>query len=197
MSNSDEMMRVLLPVVEQFNKLGVRYHVGGSVASSLHGVPRATLDVDLVAALEREHIAQLVEALEQDYYIDADMIQDALMREMSFNLLHLNTMLKIDVFPLKSRAFAKLVMERAQPTNVGESESSSVQMTTAEDIILLKMEWYNLGNRVSQKQWLDILGVFKVQGDALDFKYMQDWASKLGLQDLLDKAFVDAGMDNS
>lgn len=196
MSNSDEMVQVLIPVVEALEKLGVRYHVGGSVASSAHGIPRATLDVDLVAALFPGHIDDLVNALEQDYYIDGDMIHSSLQHQMSFNLLHLNTMLKIDIFPLKPNAFARQALDRAVPVQMKlAAENPEVLMTTAEDIVLFKLEWYELGNRVSEKQWLDILGVLKVQANQLDVDYMRKWAIELKVEELLEQAFVDAGLE--
>ncbi len=99
-----DIILALEPVVEAFDRLGVGYFIGGSVASSAHGLPRATLDVDMIADLEPSHVRLLVEALEKDYYIDANMILDAIRRLASFNLIHLSTMLKIDIFVLKRGA---------------------------------------------------------------------------------------------
>lgn len=86
---------------EVLDELGISWLVGGSVASSLHGIPRATQDIGLVADLQQAQIQSLVSALESDFHIDADTNRDALRRRRAFNVIHLATMTKVDVFPLE------------------------------------------------------------------------------------------------
>ncbi len=93
-----EPIQVTLRVVRVLDRLGVDYLVGGSLASSLHGVPRATQDVDLVAMLRAHHVDEFVAALSPDFYVDADMIRDAIRRLSSFNIIDLTTMMKVDIF---------------------------------------------------------------------------------------------------
>lgn len=101
----NDALNAVLPVIEAFQRLGVPYFVGGSLASSAHGVVRATLDADLVADLKPQHVAGMVAALQTDYYISAGMIHDALARRSCFNLIHLATSFKVDVFVLKGRPY--------------------------------------------------------------------------------------------
>ncbi len=184
-------------VIDCFEKLAIAYYIGGSVASSAYGIARATMDVDLVAKVEMPHVNRLVKALETDYYIDADMIRDAIHRSTSFNLIHLETMIKIDVFIAKDQAYDSKALTRRQLDTLDEENSRKFYLSSPEDIILNKLQWYHKGGRISQQQWKDILGVLKVQGNKLDLEYLKYWASRLNLSDLLNRSFDDAGMTES
>ena len=104
MKKSD-IIEALSAVVECFDKLAIEYYIRGSVASSAYGMPRATMDVDLVASVETPHVDLLVEVLEAQYYVSTEMINDAIQRRASFNLIHLETMVKIDVFLPKDQPY--------------------------------------------------------------------------------------------
>jgi len=184
-------------VIECFEELEIAYYIGGSVASSAYGIARATMDVDLLANVEIHHVNRLVKALEKDYYIDAEMIKDAIGRSASFNLIHLSTMLKIDVFIVKDQPYDSEALTRRQPDTLDEESSRKFYLSSPEDIILNKLQWYQSSGGVSQQQWKDVLGVLKVQADKLDLEYLKSWASKLNLSDLLNRSFDDAGMIES
>jgi D-ribose pyranose/furanose isomerase RbsD len=189
----NEVVDALEPVVDALEALGVRYRVGGSVASSALGVPRSTLDVDIACELDLGQVAQFVASLSDRYYIDGDMISDAIRRRASFNLVHLATMLKVDVFIRKGRAFDAQSFERVtrKPLDVAAG-ARSFDLTTAEDIILHKLEWYRMGDEISERQWLDVVGVLKVQARAIDLAYLRHWASALEVLDLLERALHEA-----
>lgn len=194
MKNPD-IVAAVEPVVKAFEKLGVPYFIGGSVASSAYGVARATLDVDMVSDLKPEHVHPLVEMLESDYYIDEKMILDAIHRSSSFNLMHLETMLKVDVFVVKDRPYYREAFKRKRKDSLDEEQGAAeFYLASSEDIILSKLEWFRMGGNVSERQWGDVLGVLKVQGDSLDVKYLRYWAAELGIADLLEQAFRDAGI---
>jgi hypothetical protein len=188
----NDIRAALDPVADAFEALSVEYRVGGSVASSALGVGRSTLDVDVVADLRSEHVASFVERLAVDYYIDPDSIHDAIKRRSSFNVIHLASMMKVDVFVLKVREFDRQAFARVQRRDIGEGPPRLFPITTAEDIILHKLEWYRLGNEVAQRQWDDVLGVLRLQGTALDRAHLEHWARELGLEDLLGRAFDEA-----
>ncbi|CAN5924798.1 hypothetical protein BH11MYX4_BH11MYX4_53830 [soil metagenome] len=192
----NDVVEALEPVVEALEQLGVRYRVGGSVASSALGVPRSTLDVDIACELALAHVARFVAALSERYYIDADMISDAIRRRSSFNLVHLATMLKVDVFVRKDRAFDRQSFERVtrKPLDVAPG-ARSFDLTTAEDIILHKLEWYRLGEEISERQWLDLVGVLKVQAEAIDLAYVRHWATVIDVADLVERAILAARED--
>jgi hypothetical protein len=191
--NASQILAAITPIVEAFEQLGVPYHIGGSVASSVYGILRATIDADLVADLRIEHVRSLVMQLKSAYYIDEDMIRDAIRHRSSFNVIHLDTILKVDVFIPKSRLFDQEELQRKQQAVLLEG-MRPFNVASPEGTILNKLEWYRMGGEVSDRQWNDILGVLKVQGTNLDMIYLQRWAANLNVSDLLERALVDAGL---
>ena len=184
-----DLVAALAPVADVLERMGVPYLLGGSVASSVHGVPRATMDVDLVAVFEPRHVAEFVAALAEDYYVDAGQIQRALDTRSSFNLIHHATVFKIDVFVSKGRAFDIEALARRQKEPLEDSsDARRFPVATPEDVFLAKLEWFDRGGRVSDRQWSDLLGIVRVQGDALDEEYLRRWADALGVADLLRRA---------
>lgn len=184
-------------VIGCFEKLRIPYYIGGSVASSAYGIARATMDVDLVAKVEISQIDPLVKALGTDYYIDAEMMREAIHRSTSFNLIHLETLIKIDVFIVKDQLYDSKAFTRRHPDTLDEESSRKFYLSSPEDIILNKLQWYERGGRVSEQQWKDVLGVLKVQGDNLDLEYLKYWAPRLSVSDLLSRSFDEAGIIES
>jgi hypothetical protein len=182
-----EPIQVTLKVVLSFERLRIPYLIGGSLASAVYGIVRATMDADLVAEIKPEQVSSLVSSLEGEFYIDADMILDAIQHTSSFNLIHLETMFKVDIFILKLRPFDLNQMQRRISQSVGDAPEDRAYFSTAEDIILAKLEWFRAGGETSERQWRDISGVLDLQGDRLDFEYLQKWAASLGILDLLQK----------
>ena len=191
--NKADIVIALDMVIGCFEELGITYCIGGSVASSAYGIARATMDVDLVAKIEIGQVDRFVKALETDYYINADAIRNAISRSESFNLIHLETMIKIDVFIAKDQPYDSEAMSRRHTDALDEESSRKFYLSSPEDIILNKLQWYHRGGRVSQQQWNAVLGILKVQGSKLDFEYLKSWASKLEISDLLNDSFDDAG----
>lgn len=192
MSLYHEVMEALTLLIEAFERLGITYYIGGSVSSSLHGLARRTQDVDVIADIRPGQVRSLVQALQSDYYVDEQAWQDAVRRGFPYNVLHLGTMLKVDLIPLKRRAFTREEARRAQ-THILEAGTRPVRVASAEDAILTKLEWFEMGGRSSTRQWNDILGIMRQQGTALDIPYLTQWANVLGVRDLLEQALVEAG----
>lgn len=192
---SKDILDAIRPFVEVLEQLGVGYYIGGSVASSAMGIPRSTLDADIIADIRFEHIQPLVVMLENEYYIVDSMIEDAIKRRASFNIIYLKNSIKLDVFILSGGAFAASEFRRRQAIPLGESDYiRDYEVASPEDIILHKLDWYKMGGNVSERQWLDVLGIFKLNGAALDLLYMKKWAANLGITDLLEQALEDAGL---
>ena len=189
---SPDPIQVTLKVTQAFEQLGIDYLIGGSLASAIYGVGRATLDSDLVADIRIEQIQSLVNLLESEFYIDSEMIRDAIQHTSSFNLLHLETIFKVDVFIIKQRDFDRNQMERRVLQMVGDLPADRAYFATAEDIILAKLEWFRAGGGTSDRQWQDILGVLFLQAEHLDFEYLQTWAKAIGVHDLLQRTIDEA-----
>lgn len=184
-----EPILVVARLARTFDDLGIRYLVGGSLASSLYGIPRATQDVDLVADLKLSHVDTVTAALGGDFYVDADMIRDAVRRRASFNVVHLATMFKADVFLLRGDSWSREEMRRARPEQLDMPEGRvAIRFASPEDTLLHKLVWYKLGNQISDRQWGDVLGVLRVQGELLDRFYLERWADLLDVAELLHRA---------
>ena len=179
-----------------FDQLGVRYVVGGSVASSLYGIPRATQDVDVVAELYGKHVDALVALLAHEFYVDADMIRDALARRASFNVVHLGTMFKADVFAFVREPWMESEMARGRlETLPTDSGMVTIRFASPEDTLLHKLVWFRMGGQTSDRQWGDVLGILKVQGARLEQAYLDHWAQPLGVADLLTRARAEGGTE--
>jgi hypothetical protein len=187
-----DLIHALNEVIECFEVMGITYYVGGSVASSAYGVARATMDVDLVANIEMSHVDRLMNNLKARYYISAEMIREAIRRSTSFNLIHLETMIKIDVFVAKDRPYDSQAMARRRPDTLDEESPRTFYLASPEDAVLSKLQWYEIGGRVSEQQWKDVLGILKVQSGKLDLKYLRTWAYRLDLSELLNRSLSDA-----
>jgi hypothetical protein len=189
-----EILSALEPVVEAFNDLGVSYCLVGSIASSAYGMARSTMDVDLICNLGAEGVDAFVDILKPNYYADRDMILGAVCERSSFNLIHLESMIKIDGFVVAGTEYDKEVFQRRRKTPLEETEGAvAFFMASPEDVVLQKLQWFRRGGGISERQWNDILGVIRVQADALDKEYLTRWAAHMGNSALLRKAFADAG----
>jgi hypothetical protein len=137
-----EIVGAIAPVIDAFERLSVGYSVVGSVASSAHGIARATLDADLVADLGAEHVDPLVDALIDDYYIDRDAAAEAIRRRAMFNVVHLETMLKVDIYLLTGRPFDRESFRRRIFAALEDADDArQYAIDTPEDTVLHKLEW--------------------------------------------------------
>jgi len=178
-----------------FSSLDIPYYLGGSVASSLQGEVRYTEDLDLVAHIQPAQVRGLVERLSGEFYISEVAVEDAMSgRCLSFNIIHLETTEKADIFVMRDDAFSRSQMKR-RSLHVGDGDiEGALYLCSPEDTILQKLLWFKMTARESQKQWRDILGVLKLQGKALDFDYLREWGERLAVLVDLERAFVEAGI---
>lgn len=187
MSDHDDLVAALAPVSTALEKLGIRYYVGGSVASSFHGAARSTMDVDLVAEMNQLIVSDFLSCFGQEFYVSEAAVRDAIRRTSCFNLIHLPTSFKVDIFVSPRRPFDLSVMERAKICKLGDRSQLAVPLATAEDAILYKLEWYRKTNETSDRQWDDVSRLMKLLGDTADIEYLQRSAASIGVSDLLNR----------
>lgn len=185
-----DLLAAVRPVLDLLRELGVRHYVGGSIASSAHGVARASIDADVVAELLPDHADRLSAALRGDYYVPEARVRDGIARRTSFNVIHLETMLKVDVFVSKGRPFDRRAMDRLRRPS--PEDPGGFPLASAEDIVLAKLEWFRRGGETSDRQWADVLGVLRAGGASLDRRYLEDGSHELAVADLLDRALAEA-----
>jgi hypothetical protein len=184
----NEPVEVTIRVTTVLENLSIPYLIGGSLASALYGMVRTTQDADIVAEMRLEHLSPFVAALQDEFYLDDEMIATALQRNTSFNIIHRATMFKVDIFTPRPRPFLRSQLARAQRQTFSFETEISAKFASPEDTILAKLEWYRLGGEVSERQWRDILGVLKTRTGELDLGYLEKWADELELADLLERA---------
>jgi len=189
----NEPIEVTLKVTNVFENLSVPYLIAGSLASTLYGMVRTTQDSDIVAEMQLEHLQPFALALQDEFYIDEEMIFDSIQHNSSFNIIHRETMFKVDVFIPRPRPFLQSQLTRAQRQTFALETEMSAKFASAEDTILSKLEWYRMGGEVSDRQWRDILGVLKTRAGELDLGYLQKWAAELKVTNLLERALKESG----
>lgn len=185
----NEPIEVTLKVTHVFERLGIPYLISGSLASTLYGMVRTTQDSDIVAEMRIEHLQPFVSALQDEFYLDDEMIAEAIQQHSSFNIIHRESMFKVDVFIPQPRPFLQSQLIRSQKQTFLFETEVSAKFASPEDTILAKLEWYLLGGQVSERQWRDILGILKTRAGVLDLNYLRKWANELKISDLLERAF--------
>jgi hypothetical protein len=182
-------LAVAVKVVDALEALGVAYTIGGSIASSIAGEPRSTLDIDVVAALDEAHVAPLVAALHGEFYADADALRRAVRERRSTNFVHQDSQLKVDVFVAGGTALDFQQLGRRRAVDVA---GRTLFVHPPEDILLQKLRWFRLGGETSDRQWRDIVGIVRVQGSQLDVPYLRLNGPVLDVADLVERALAAA-----
>ena len=176
-------------IIQVLNRAAIPYMLTGSFASSYHGIPRATQDIDLVIAPTAGQLRKLVTLLpETEYYVSEDAALDALTRESQFNVIDFATGWKIDLIIRKSRAFSRVEFERRSAV---ELFGLQLFLVSAEDILVAKMEWAKAGQ--SPRQLEDCANIVRVRWNELDRVYIERWVAELGLEDQWEHARRTAG----
>ena len=183
-------IQITAQVTAVLEELDVRNFIAGSLASTFHGMIRTTQDSDLVAEFDPEHIKPFVNALDKDFYIDQEMIINAVTDHSSFNIIHRESFFKVYIFIPKLRSFEEEQFNRTKRQVLSQEPIIEAFVASAEDTLLAKLEWYRIGGEVSERQWRDVLGVIKVQAGVLDTNYLFQMAEKLDVRDLLEKALT-------
>jgi len=176
---SDETPSSLLrKVVDALEEHGIPYMVVGSFASTFHGEPRTTQDLDVVIDPTAESLQKLVDAFDPvEFYVDGDVARDALRRRTMFNVIEMATAWKVDLVIRRARPFSIEELTRRQRVMMFGVD---VATATAEDTIIAKLEWAKLGG--SDRQLDDVAGILRVRGASIDLAYVERWVSDLQLE---------------
>ncbi|MBA3853574.1 MAG: hypothetical protein C0503_04110 [Gemmatimonas sp.] len=189
-----DLFAVAVDVTRRLERVGVRYVIGGSIASSLHGEPRSTLDVDVVADLLEAQVAAVVAALGDAYYIDPTVALDAVCAGASFNVVHVASTIKVDVFVAGADPFELRRLETALEISAPPPLTATLRIDTAEHTLLRKLEWYRRGGEISERQWRDVRAIVALQGQRLNVSELRRWSLHLGVDDLLTRVLAEAGL---
>lgn len=205
--NQTAMLReveVTLLVTQTLDMLGVCYCVGGSFASTVHGEERATRDVDILVTLQPAQSVTFFTALEPAFYVQLSDIQQAVThapmlrttpdQRATFSMIHQPSFFKVDIFVSSGRPFDE--SQFARRVSIPIAPNQTIAIASAEDTVLAKLEWYRMGNEVSERQWRDVLAVLAAQRDSLDYVYLRQWAVALGVDDLLERALGNAPLSD-
>jgi hypothetical protein len=185
-----------IEVVERFidvlDRLGITYAIGGSMASSAYGKARFTQDADITVQPFSRVAREFYDSIKDEFYISEEAMREALRSYGSFNVIHFETSIKIDIFIQGPEVFEQRLLARRRKARLSGTDSRDLDVVSPEDIILLKLRWFDMTGGTSQRQWDDVLGVLAVQGDALDFGYLTTSARELGLEELFNRAKAEA-----
>ena len=179
------LLKVASLVAEAIERCGLRYSIGGSVASALQGEPRSTMDVDVLVELPAGRIDELVRALGPEFFADRDSVARAVRQRSSVNIFHQPTSIKVDVFVAGESVLERSQLQRRARVRVSGAD---LFVHSPEDLVLQKLHWYRLGGAVSDRQWRDILGILLVQRGRLDLAFLRQLAAEAGLTELLERA---------
>lgn len=169
-------------LIQELDRQQIPYMLSGSIASSLHGRPRATRDVDMVIAPTEEQLLSFAEALAQTHYVSLDAVRNAFINASAFNVIDMQSAWKADFVIRKDRAFSREEFKRRRQVSL---PGLDVWVTSPEDTILAKLEWAKESQ--SEQQLADALGVAIVQWNHLDMDYLRHWAEQLQIQNSLNR----------
>jgi hypothetical protein len=182
-----EPIAVTIKVTDVLEKLGIPYFISGSLASTLYGMEGTTQDADIIADLRAEHVQPFVASLKNEFFLDEPMITESILTNSNFNIIHRESMFKVDVFIPLPRPFHQSQLARVHVQTFPGNPEVSARFASAEDTILSKLEWYRQRGEVSESQWRDVLGVLRTKAGALDLDYLRMWGKELKVSDLLEQ----------
>ncbi len=183
---TDRPLDLVRELAALFDDLGIDYALGGSLASSLIGEPRSTVDIDFAVRLDRDHLDRLLDETRAAFYAPTESARRAVDSAESFNLIHQQQAWKVDLFVLGDGLLDRRQIERRRWVEVPTTPPTGVWVTSTEDQILRKLSWYVTGR--SDRQWRDVIAILETQYDEIDFDDLRQTAATVGLAEELETA---------
>jgi uncharacterized protein (DUF1330 family) len=173
-------------IIETLERLGATYLIGGSVASSQYSAPRATVDIDIAIAIPFEDTGRLIRAFQDlGYYASLDAVVDAVVHEQPFNVIDGVSGYKADLFLiLEPTALERSALARRRREVYDDQTGAAAWFYAPEDVIIYKLRYYLQGRM--DKHLRDIAAMLMVQGDDLDWAYLDRWAREVGAGEVWD-----------
>ncbi len=183
----------LIPLIEVFDQLNIAYALGGSLASSLYGMQRATIQLDLIAALGQQHYKSLCEQLRSQYYFCENEVKNALAQGTSFTIIHLKSLIKIVVTLPEMLVTSQQIFQHLRHIPLVD-EGEAIAVLAPEQLLLLLLGAFKKSNERADDLWYDLLAVMKVQSTDLDLPFLEQQAAIIDVTSLLQQALIDAGL---
>ena len=172
----EDLFTRLIPILEHVK---VPYMLTGSVASSAHGMPRSTRDVDIVISPTRAQLVALIQEFpSSEYYADEQQALEALTRRGQFNIIDYAAGWKVDFIIAEDSEYGRTALQRRKAINVA---GSTVYVASAEDVLIAKLRWAKMSG--SERQLQDAAGIVSTQAENLDIAYVANWVCKLRLEE--------------
>ncbi len=187
-----QYIEIVQRLIRVLDTLDIPYAIGGSMASSTYGMRRFTQDADIAVRPFLPVADKFFDMVKDEFYISKEAMEEALRSHGSFNLIHFETSFKIDLFVQRPSEFEQQLLIRSRRVKLTDTAAREVCVVSPEDIILLKLRWFQETGGTSERQWGDVMGVLGVQAGTLDYEYLTNWARKLSLDELWERAIAQA-----
>jgi hypothetical protein len=195
-----DLLTVMIPALQAFDEQNLFWYLGGSIASSLHGMQQMAQDIDLVVDLHPQNLSSLLPILKQHYAFDDDAFQETASQRTACSLIHPDTLMKVDLIMAKQGAFETALHPRIASYSL-DDRYPSLRLASAMEMILVKLHRYsqNLLSRTDgmrdDAEWNDIVGMLKIQEPPFERDFLEEWARNLRIAEMLRQALVDAGAE--
>ena len=177
-----EELEVLKTVTLRLKKANIPYMISGSIAANYYTIPRMTRDIDIVVDLSQPDIDRFIDLFQEDFYLDKKIIKKEVSKQGMFNLIHNQYVIKVDFIVRKSSAYNETAFSRRKKVSI---KDSPVWFISPEDLVISKLIWAK--NSRSEMQIKDVQNLMKTVAD-LDIKYIENWVSKLSLEQIYQEA---------
>jgi predicted nucleotidyltransferase len=179
-----EEIKLIKKIANRMESAGIEYMMTGSMAQALYSRPRMTRDIDIVVQIFPSGIEDVVNLFKDEFYIDKESVRKAVLERGMFNIIHTETVIKVDMIVRKDEDYRVEEFLRRRKIDM---DGTKVWVVAPEDLVLSKLVWAKQSD--SELQFKDVCQVLANQKD-LDMAYLAKWSKALGVHGLLEKAEI-------